>query len=400
MRGTRIRNAGIALLIGLTLTACAPTTAPAPGHGSVSATTAAIDRLPVVTDVFGPAKWSATSVKGQSSAPLVLSDRVVITQGAEVVALDASGKTVWKKGVDFLPDSTRPNGQRTVIAATPKVVAVIDQGTLPKGSDALAKDSQGTRVTLLNADDGCKIAEQTITGDQIERTTGLAFTITTGNNVEYVAVTPDGKKHAATVTPGNGLLGTAPTADGPLPLATVGDSVIWGAPYSGNMGVLSAVATGLPLENSTVQASDGRGVVVLSNSDATAWVNLTTGKTLTPDASCTKPPAPQALHASPDGAYVVGGNAIANVTKSTITCVGGGDGQKAVTWDAVADDGTAYGRTADTADTFVVARGGDVKTYPIPADARDTMLVGFTSDGVSILLNSTSGLVNGNPVKG
>ena len=385
MRRPRIRNAGIDLLMALTLTACASTTAPTSGPGSASVTTAAINRLPVVSDVFGPAKWSATSAKGLSSAPLVLSDRVVVTQGAEVAALDASGKTAWKKSIDLLPDSAHPNGQRTVIAATPKVLALIDQGTLPKGSDALAKDSRGIRVTLLSTDNGSKIAEQTIPGDQVERTTGLAFTITTGNTVEYIAISPTGEKTTA--------------KDGRLPLATVGDNTVWGTLYNGNMGTQFPAATGLPLENATVQASDEHGVVVLSNPDATAWVDLATGRTLTPDASCTKPPAPQKLHASPDGAYVVGENAIANVTKGTITCVGGGDGQKAVKWDAATDDGTAYGRTTDTAGTLVVARGSDVKTYPIPADARDTILVGFTSGGMAMLFDPSSGVVNGSSVK-
>lgn len=267
MRGTRIRNVGVTLTMGLALTACAPNTAATRAPDSASPSPVVV--LPVVTDVFGAASWSASSAKGLSSPPLVVGDRGVVATGSGISGFDAKGKEQWHANVDLLPNSTNPNGVRTVIVASPTVIAVIDQGT-PEGS------TSGTRVTLLSAEDGKKIATQSLPGDQVQRTTGLAFTVTTGSTTEYVAVSPKtGEKITA--------------ADGKLPLATVGDSVIWGVPYSGNMGVQSAVTTGLPLENSTVQASDGHGVVVLSNQDAIAWVNLATGKTLPPDTSCMKP---------------------------------------------------------------------------------------------------------------
>lgn len=374
MRGSRIRNVGVTLTMGLALTACAPNTAATRAPDSASPSPVVV--LPVVTDVFGAASWSASSAKGLSSPPLVVGDRGVVATGSGISGFDAKGKEQWHANVDLLPNSTNPNGVRTVIVASPTVIAVIDQGTL-EGS------TSGTRVTLLSAEDGKKIATQSLPGDQVQRTTGLAFTVTTGSTTEYVAVSPKtGQKITA--------------ADGKLPLATVGDSVIWGVPYSGNMGVQSAVTTGLPLENSTVQASDGRGVVVLSNQDATAWVNLATGKTLTPDASCTRPPAPQALHASPDGAYVGGGNAIADVQKGTITCTA----TPAVTWDAVTNKGIAYGRTTDTPRSLVVATlGATPKVYPMPTDGAQTFVLGFTTGGTAVLFDPASGIVNGNPVK-
>jgi hypothetical protein len=376
MRGTRIGRAGVAVAVGLTLTACAPNTTATRTPDSPSSPASAVVRLSVVKDVFSPASWSASSAKGLSSPPLVVGDRAVVAGGSGISGFDAKGKEQWHTTVDLLPNSTNPNGVRTVIVASPSVIAVIDQGTL-EGS------TSGTRVTLLGVEDGQRIAAQSIPGDQIQRTTGLAFTVTTGSTTSYVAVSP---KTGQKIT----------TTDGKLPLATVGDNVIWGVPYSGNMGVQSAVTTGLPLENSTVQASDGQGVVVLSNQDATAWVNLATGKVLAPDSSCTHPPAPQALHASPSGSYVVGGNAIADVTKGTITCTV----TPAVTWDAVTDKGVAYGRTTDAPRSLVVAAlGVTPKTYPMPTDGAQTFVLGFTTGGTAVLFDPTSGIVNGNPVK-
>lgn len=147
MRGTRIRHVGIALALGLALTACAPTatTNPAttPSPSSPSATP--VVALPVVTAVFGPAEWSAQARK--QSVPLVLGDVVVIATETGVSALDAAGKEQWETAVDLLPDSSHPDGVREVIAVTDDVVAVIDKGTLPKSSDALASEESGTRIT-------------------------------------------------------------------------------------------------------------------------------------------------------------------------------------------------------------------------------------------------------------
>lgn len=378
MTSSRLVKAAVVATLVLSASAlagCAPTT-PGGTRTSPSPTASPVVRLSVVKDVFSAASWSASSAKGLSSPPLVVGDRVVVASGSGVSGFDAKGIEQWHATVDLLPNSTNPNGVRTVIVASPSVIAVIDQGTL-EGS------TSGTRVTLLGAADGKKIAAQNLPGDQVQRTTGLAFTVTTGSTTEYVAVSP---KTGQKIT----------TADGKLPLATVGDSVIWGVPYSGNMGVQSAVTTGLPLENSTVQASDGHGVVVLSNQDATAWVNLATGKTLTPDASCTRPPAPQALHASPNGAYVVGGNALADVQKGTITCTT----TPAVTWDAITDKGVAYGRTTDTPRSLVVATAGAApKTYPMPTDGAQTFVLGFTTGGTAVLFDPASGIVNGTAVK-
>lgn len=116
-------------------------------------------------------------------------------------------------------------------------------------------------------------------------------------------------------------------------------------------------------------------------------------------ASCPAALTSRTLTASPDGAYVVGGNAVADVEAGTVTCTGGGEGQKAITWWAVTDDGTAYGQTADANDTLVIGKGGEVTTHPIPAAAAMTRLAGFASDGTAILFNRDNGIVNGNPVE-
>lgn len=271
------------------------------------------------------------------------------------------------------------------------MVAVIDKGTLPKGADPLASEESGTRITLLNVKDGSEIATQMLPGDPVrtKRTTGLAFEITS-NGVEHIAITPSGEIVTET--------------EGKVPVGTVGEHIVWATPYMANMGVEAFSVANVPLELATLQASDGREVAVLSSYDGTTtttlWWNLATGAALTPDASCPAALIPKTLTASPDGAYVVSDGAIADVRAGTVTCAGGGDGQKAVTWWAVTDDGTAYGQTADANDTLVVGKDGEVTTYPIPATAAMTRLAGFAGDGTAILFNRDNGIVNGSPIKG
>lgn len=390
MRGTRIRHVGIALAMGLALTACAPTATTNPSTPPPSSPSSTpVQALPIVSEVFGPVEWSAQARKG--SAPLVLGDVVVIATDTGVSALDAKGKAQWQTAVDLLPDPSHPDGVREVIAVTEDVVAVIDKGTLPKGSDPLASEAGGTRITLLDVADGSEIATQTIPGDpqRTKRTTGLSFEITS-NGVEYIAITPSGE--------------TISETDGKLPVGTVGEHIVWATPYTANMGVNATAVADVPLELANLQASDGRDIAVLSSYDGkmttTLWWNPATQKPLTPDATCPAGLIPKTLTASPSGAYVVGDNAIADVKAGTVACTGGGDGQKAVTWWAVTDDGTAYGQTADANDTLVIGTSGEVATHPIPATAAMTRVAGFTSDGTAILFNRDSGTVNGNAVKG
>lgn len=369
--------------MGLTLTACAPTVSNPP-PSSASPSRAPVQSIPVASEVFGPAEWSAQARKG--STPLVLGDVVVIATDSGVTGVDAHGKEQWQADLDLLPDAANPDGVRDVIAVTPEVVAVIDKGTLPKGSDPLAADAIGTRITLLSVADGSEIAQQYLPGEQVKRTTGLAFEIA-GNAPEHVAFTPTGEKITA--------------QDGKLPLATVGEHVIWGVPYAANMGAQVMHVTGLPLENASLGASDGREIVVLTSYDGktttTMWVNLATGKPLAPDASCPQTLMPKTLASSPEGAFVVGDNAVADTENGTVTCTGGSDGQRPVHWRAVTDQGVAYGQTADANDTFVIGRDGGVETFPIPAEAAHTVLLGFIGDDAAILYDSETGVVNANP---
>lgn len=385
MHEPKIRHLGIALAMGLTLTACAPTATSNPTIPPPSSTSSApVQALPVVTAVFGPADWSAQARSG--SDPLVLGEYVVITTDDGVSAVNGDGKEEWQNAIDILPNTSRPDGVRDLIAVTQDVVAVIDVGTLPKGSDPLASEVSGTRITLLRVKDGSEIAQQTLPGDQVTHTTGLAFKIT-GNGVEYVAFSPTGERIIA--------------QDGQLPVATVGEHVVWGELDIANMGAQTTHVTGLPLENANFGASDDRGIVTLNsyngNATTTMWVNLATSEPLTPDASCPQTLMPKALTSSPDGAFVVGDNAIADVSAGTITCTGGG-GQKPVLWRAVTNEGVAYGQTADANDTFVIERDGEVETYPIPADAARTVLIGFTGDNTAILFNRDAGIINANPI--
>lgn len=377
--------AAAAVLMSLTLVGCAASVQTAPASESPTISENPVVRLPIAGEVFGPAEWSAQARKG--SAPLVLGDFVVIATATGVYALNADGKEEWQTTIELLPDASRPDGVRDVVSVTQEVVAVIDKGTLPKGSDPLASEASGTRITLLNVKDGSAIAEQTLPGDQVNQTIGLAFKIN-GNGSDRVAFTPTGEK----VT----------NQDGKLPLATVGEHIVWGMPYTANMGVEAIRVTGLPMENANLGASDGREIVALNSYDGTTtttmWVNLATGDSLTPDDSCTQPLMPKTLVASPGGAYAIGDNAIADIEEGTVTCTGGGAGQRTVLWRAVTDEGVAYGQTAEANDTFVIRRGSEIETYPIPADATRTVLIGFTNEGTAILFDSDTGIINANPI--
>lgn len=372
--------------MGLALTACAPTTVSIPTPPSPSPSSAPVQSISVASEVFGPAEWSVQAQQG--STPLVLGDVVVIVTDSGVTGVDGDGNEQWQTDIDVLPDVAHPDGVRDVIAVTPEVVAVIDKGMLPEGSDPLAADATGTRITLLNVTNGSEIAEQSLPGEQVKRTTGLAFEIA-GNHPEYVAFAPTGEKATA--------------QDGKLPLATVGEHVVWGVPHTANMGAQVTHVTGLPLEDANLGASDGRNVVVLNSYDGktttTMWVNLATGEPLTSDASCPQTLMPKTLTSSPDGAFVVGDNAIADTENGTITCTGGGNGQRPVLWRAVTNQGIAYGQTADANDTFVIGRDDSIETFAIPADAAHTVLLGFVSDNTAILYDRNTGIVNANPTR-
>ena len=381
--------AGVMTLVTtILLTGCSPSSPEPAASPSSSPTATPVVALPVAEDVFGQAEWSAQARKG--SAPLVLGEVVVIATETGVSALDAEGKEQWQTAIDLLPDSSHPDGVREMIAVTEDVVAVIDKGTLPKGSDPLASEQSGTRITLLNVTDGSEITAQILPGDpqRTKRTTGLAFEITSGG-VEYVAITPSGE--------------TVSETDGKLPVGTVGEYIVWATPYTANMGVKATAVADVPLEQANLGASDGREIVVLSSYDGkattTLWWNLAAQKPLTPDATCPAGLNPKTLTPSPGSAYVVGDNAIADLKASTVTCTGGGDGQKAVTWWAVTDDGTAYGQTADASDTLVIGKGEEITTHAIPADAGLTRVAGFASDATAILYNQSTGLVNANPIQ-
>lgn len=330
--------------------------------------------------------WSAQARSG--SAPLVLGDLVVIATDSGVSGLGADGEEQWETDIELLANSSTPEGSRTLTAVTQDVVAVIDKGTLPEGSDPLATDDEGVQVTLVSVEDGTVIATEALAGE-VKTSFGLGFEVTANGSTEHVAFTPSGEKVL--------------TQDGSLPIATVGEHIIWATPYNGNMGTQGMKINDVPLTNATLGASDGREIVVLRSYDGMAetsmWFNLATGTPLTPDASCPASLVPKTLTASADGAFVVGDNAIADVAAGTITCTGGED-QKPVLWRAVTNDGTAYGQTADANDTFLIGHGGEVIAYTIPSEAALTTLAGFTDDdATAILFNRDTGIVNANPVE-
>lgn len=386
MNQSKISYAGVAFAVTLTLTACAPAATPNSSHSATTPSHPPVQSIPVADDVFGPALWSAQAASG--TRPFVLDEYVILLDGTDLTVLDEQGEEKWRSEVTPLPSPDGKSASREVVPVTDDVIAVIDHGILPKESDPLTADVQRSQVTLLSMSDGSELATQMIPGDSVKRTIGFAFEVT-GNGTERLAISPTGEQ----ITP----------KDGKLPIATVGEHIIWGESYTANMGVQMTVASGLPLENATVRATDNRQVVALGNYDGKAdtimWVNLATGTELIPDDSCSTVPAPKELTSSSNAEYVTGGNAIANLTNSTISCVGGGANQKPVSMEAVTDSGRAYGRTADTADTFVIFQDGEVETHAIPADAALTRLIGFVSEKTAILFDARSGTINANPLQ-
>lgn len=386
MNRSKISYAGVAFAVTLTLTACAPAATPDSSHSATTSSHPPVQSIPVADEVFGPALWSAQAASG--TRPFVLGKYVILLDGTDLTVLDQQGNEQWQSDVAPLPSPSGNGASREVVPVTDDVIALVDHGLLPSGSDPLAVDTQGSQVTLLSVSDGSELATQTIPGDSVKRTVGLAFEVA-DNGAEHLAISTTGEQ----ITP----------KDGKLPIATIGEHIIWGEAYTANMGVQMTVASGLPLENATVRATDNRQVVVLGSYDGKAdtivWVNLATGTALVPDNSCSVVPAPKELTSSSNGEYVTGGNAIANLTNSTISCVGGGANQKPVSMEAVTDSGRAYGRTADTADTFVIFQDSEVETHAIPADAAPTRLIGFVNEKTAILFDARSGTINANPLQ-
>ena len=171
----------------LVLTGCSSGEADGPPEGTTEQTETAPEStetdfptLPV-GEPFGEPTWGVqiVSAGGESAAPIVTSDRLIVLSGPNVHAHDASGTEVWSATPEVLEGTGADPILRLV---SEDVVALISQGQ--SSGEGLDADAYAARVTLWSLDSGAEIATVDVPGTETDGPDvsrfGLAFALPDG----------------------------------------------------------------------------------------------------------------------------------------------------------------------------------------------------------------------------
>jgi hypothetical protein len=274
-------------------------------------------------------------------------------------------------------------------------LAVVDLGK--SEGEGLAKASYVAKVWLVRIADGSLVKEVTIPGTESSLPDldkiGLGFTVPGG---KAVGVTPEGEVVDAPVPPSDAKVKGA---------ATVGSHVfsLWENKGSGFS------ATGWTSQEATPSASFTRAAPWGSDADtlligrwndpsATGAVyrllDAASGKVIT-DLDC-GPSVEASLVTSPSrGWKVTGGLRLSPENKAE--CVGGGSGQKSVTFTAVTDEGRAFGMaTAGGSESLFVdsTPGQEPKTSPLPERVNPPL--GVMNGNLAVHWDDRTGIITAN----
>lgn len=391
------------LAAALLLSACSTTPAPSNTQGAAPApASSSLPSKPSLTipvaEPFGEAAWGVQVAPTWSTAkPLVTAERAVALDGATLLAFDAQGKQAWSLPWSPFAEDSRTSGTQPVLRlASPEVVAVVDLGK--SEGEGLAKASYVAKVWLVRIADGSLVKEVTVPGIQSDGPDlgkiGLGFTAPGG---KAVAVTPEGEVVDAPAPPSDAKVKGA---------ATVGEHVLslWQNKGSGFS------ATGWTSQEATPSASFTQAAPWGSDADtlligrwndpfATGAVyrllDAASGKEIT-DLDC-GPSVEASLVTSPSrGWKVTGGLRLSPENKAE--CVGGGSGQKIVTFTAVTDVGRAFGMaTAGGSESLFVdsTPGQEPKTSPLPDRVNPPL--GVMNGNLAVHWDDRTGIITANP---
>lgn len=435
MKKTRTLG-GVALVSALALAACSTDeTDPDTPESPPEEQEAEFTELSV-GEPFGEASWGMDDV---DNIVTVTADRVVAEQGGELVAWDSEGEEVWSESLpgesstseddedvdDGLADAAEneedapdggagdapDDGQAEVDDGLgdgvevrqigPETVAVIMTGEV-EGED-LDLDSYGAEVTLHDITDGSVISEHEIEGDENSypdlSNDGLAFVLPSG---EGLAITADGEERTVEGFATQG----GPPDNVPVdnPVGTVGNTVFWTTDDGAEESTGSATDTwqtdqfglldyALSAGITSVDQAQGTVVVTAQGEEAAhAWVDAESGEVLTE----LEEPFEEALVYSPNSEYAVSGSSV--ISGTDVESVGGSaEGQEAVVFTAITDDGTAYGSTMDGDDFVVVPEGGEPEVSDLPEGSESPVAV--LEGDLAVHYDSDEGVVNANPIE-
>lgn len=345
---------------------------------------------------FGEAQWSVNVDAPSEQSPLVIGNHVVALSEDTVKAWSADGTEAWQA-----PTPSAGEGSDVALRqADSNTVAVIATG-MSKG-EGLAESRYAAHVTLIDITSG-KTTEVDIAGSDVDAPSlsavGVAFTLPDGTGV---VITPDGETvdvpDVATTT------GPPDSSEVDHLILALGDNAIWATAGGGEEETDYATDTwstgDLDLldytrSSSIVALDPALGLVVVgahANEHAFAFVDAATGDVVS-DIEC-RPNTLTSAVTSPNSKHSVVGPL--QLTAHDAQCVGGGEGQQAVTLTAITDDGTAYGRASEGDLVVVPAGGGEAETSALPNGANPPL--GFLEGDLAVHYDSDQHILMANPV--
>ncbi|WP_425310717.1 hypothetical protein AADG42_18725 [Ammonicoccus fulvus] len=363
-----------------------------------------------VAEVFGEPAWSMQIPPSwEQMTPVVTAKRVIALDEAVVRAYDSQGTEVWATAWKPLAEEDRATGQPPVLRqVSPEVIAVIDTGKVE--GEGLSTSTYSAMVTLINIGDGALIKEVTVDGSASDApklgAIGLGFALP---DRTAVVVLPGGEVVEAPPAPSEArLVGAASVGENPIGLWETG-SVSALSSFGGTGWSSSDSAPSAATVNSLVYGSD-MDLLLLGR-----WNEPTTGQgkagevvfQLLDAASgsvLAKPECGPAVESqfvvSPDREWKVAGP-LRLGPGNKVDCVGGGDGEKSVTFSAVTDQGRAFGAAGEGgADPLLVdsTPGQEPKTHALPEGADPP--IGVMEGDLAIHWDTKSGIITANPVEG
>lgn len=415
--------AGLTIL-ALAVSACSsnpdanptPATSPsaqATGSGQTTSgqpsTQSAGHTLPVAS-VFGEPAWSMQIPPSwEQMTPVVTANRVIALDDAVVRAYDSQGMEVWATYWKPLAEEDRATGQPPVLRqVSPEVIAVIDTGKVE--GEGLSTSTYSAMVTLINIGDGALIKEVTVDGSASDTpklgAIGLGFALP---DRTAVVVLPDGEVVEAPPASSDArLVGAASVGEHSIGLWET-DSVNSPSSFGGTGWTFADAQPGGATANALIYGSDADSLLLGRWNEPKAGqgepgkvafqlLDAGSGDVLT--AVDCGPAVERAFGVSPNREWSATGP-LRIGPGNKVDCVGGGDGEKDVTFSAVTDQGRAFGTASEGgADAVLVdaTPGQEPQTHDLPEGAAPP--IGIMEGDLAIHWESKTGIITANPVEG
>ena len=385
-------------LLALALTACGTTT-PAPalsstGTSSTAAPTSAATTSdspsssasepavggPKTARAFGPATWAIKpEIDTIALAKAhVYGNRVLLHTATETVAYDPQGQEVWR----LTRDSQTPPA---IVPMSPTVIGLVTTGS--SDNSGLAQSKPQTQVQVVDLADGSTVAEHTL--DAVTNTAnptapGLSLASPDGGSE---VITPDGAIRTLEDVDMAGAVGDTviTSKDEVIGTDTWSSEAFWDEPQYTNAAVAAANTTDLLL-------IEGQFGVEKTN----VLVDAATG-TEYARPKCGAGAFYKPMVSSPNGDWNVSYGAVISPDHK-VTCIGGGEDEKAVDLIAVTDQGRAFGTTTEGPTLLVDARPGAEPTTEELAPGT-VLPSGVVGGNLAVHWDPSTGVLSANPIQ-